>query len=201
MNNKKPSKKSKKKRLTSKHSGPTKPQESNQSFSTEFHGSVYGPVSTGSGDIIVEKLDYGIGGNKVLGHIENALRNLEKPLYDSILSIVFKLSQRNQVNTSEVLDYIAQHPLSREEANNIVSAVKKVLQTTDKQLLENTIEQSTETIQDAIESPRLGVDHKVKLSIPIIPLFLQYEGEINLDNKMNLEKMWGWLQSKFQRKN
>lgn len=46
-----------------------------------------------------------------------------------------------------------------------------------------------ETVELA-EAPGLDVKHKLKLTIPIIPLLLDYEGEFELSSKMNLENVW-----------
>ena len=43
---------------------------------------------------------------------------------------------------------------------------------------------------DLIEAPGLDVKHKLKLTIPIIPLLLDYEGEFEFNTKMNLESAW-----------
>ena len=43
---------------------------------------------------------------------------------------------------------------------------------------------------DLVEAPGLDVKHKLKLSIPLIPFLLDYEGELEFDAKMNLENAW-----------
>jgi hypothetical protein len=42
---------------------------------------------------------------------------------------------------------------------------------------------------------KLDVGHKLKVSIPIIPLILSYEGEINLKSGLNLKKAWQKLKT------
>jgi hypothetical protein len=48
-------------------------------------------------------------------------------------------------------------------------------------------------LADAIEDPKLGIKHKLKLTIPIIPFLISYEGEASWDNTLNLEKAAQWL--------
>lgn len=43
---------------------------------------------------------------------------------------------------------------------------------------------------DVVDDPKLDVGHKLKVSIPIIPLILSYEGEIDLKSGLNLKKAW-----------
>ena len=47
-----------------------------------------------------------------------------------------------------------------------------------------------------MDTPALGVAHKLKLTVPIIPFSLGYEGEIQLGSRMNLEMAWEWLKQK-----
>ena len=43
---------------------------------------------------------------------------------------------------------------------------------------------------DLVEAPGLDVKHKLKLSIPLIPFLLDYEGELEFDIRANLETAW-----------
>jgi hypothetical protein len=48
---------------------------------------------------------------------------------------------------------------------------------------------------DVVDDPKLDVSHKLKVSIPIIPLILSYEGEIDLKSGLNLKKAWQKLKT------
>jgi hypothetical protein len=56
-----------------------------------------------------------------------------------------------------------------------------------------------EDIEEIILAPHLDLKHKLKFMIPIVPLLLHYEGEIELGSRVNLEAAWDHLVSKFRR--
>jgi len=44
--------------------------------------------------------------------------------------------------------------------------------------------------EDTINSPELKVENKIKVTIPIIPLLLTYEGSYNFETGMKLDGVW-----------
>lgn len=53
-----------------------------------------------------------------------------------------------------------------------------------------------ERISEVINEPRMDVRHKLKITIPIIPVLLACEGELELSSGMNLETAWQGLIAK-----
>lgn len=53
-----------------------------------------------------------------------------------------------------------------------------------------------EKVSGVIADPTLDSNHKLKYSIPIIPLILSYEGEIELKSGLNLKKAWQGLKAR-----
>ncbi len=47
-----------------------------------------------------------------------------------------------------------------------------------------------------IADPKLNLNHKLKYTIPIIPLILSYEGEIEFKSGLNLRNAWQSLKAK-----
>jgi hypothetical protein len=45
-------------------------------------------------------------------------------------------------------------------------------------------------LSDVVDDPKLDVTHKLKVSIPIIPLILSYETEVELKSGLNLKAAW-----------
>lgn len=45
-------------------------------------------------------------------------------------------------------------------------------------------------VSEMLKSPELDFQHKVKVSLPIIPLLVDYEAEIGLGTGFNLKSMW-----------
>ena len=57
-----------------------------------------------------------------------------------------------------------------------------------------------EKVSGIIDDPKLDSNHKLKYSIPIIPLILSYEGEIELKSGLNLKKAWQSLKARIHGK-
>ena len=53
---------------------------------------------------------------------------------------------------------------------------------------------SAQEAADMVSAPELSVKHKLKVTIPIVPLLLGYEGEVELNSRLNLEASWQALQ-------
>ena len=49
--------------------------------------------------------------------------------------------------------------------------------------------QALEKVSPIIEDTKFGVDHKVKLTIPLIPAILSYEGEYKLSSGLNFSEL------------
>lgn len=47
--------------------------------------------------------------------------------------------------------------------------------------------------------PVTGVSHRFVLTVPIVPFVLNYEGEVALDGKVNLQAAWQRLLAKVRR--
>ena len=46
------------------------------------------------------------------------------------------------------------------------------------------------SLSEVVDDPKLDVTHKLKVSIPIIPLILSYETEVGLKSGLNLKAAW-----------
>jgi hypothetical protein len=53
-----------------------------------------------------------------------------------------------------------------------------------------------ERVSEVVDAPTLDVKHKLKITAPIIPLILAYEGEVELQSGLNLEAAWQRLVAK-----
>ena len=47
-----------------------------------------------------------------------------------------------------------------------------------------------ESLADVVDDLRLDVSHKLKVSLPIIPLILSYEGEVGIKSGVILKAAW-----------
>jgi hypothetical protein len=75
----------------------------------------------------------------------------------------------------------------QETLNTIQQALLEIRQTGlhDPQLV-----REVENLSAVVDDPKLDVSHKLKVSIPIIPLILSYETEVELKSGLNLKAAW-----------
>jgi hypothetical protein len=51
-----------------------------------------------------------------------------------------------------------------------------------------------------LQNPEIGTTHKLKISIPIIPFLVDYEGEIELGTSFNFQSAWKWVKNNLGRR-
>jgi len=167
---------------------------------TSFHGPVYGPVHTGEGDIQIEQLNYKNNTDErflaalrleLLQHMDVASDHMAKAILDQLSKE--RLLELNQIYAALEVQHIA-----NQEMIEILSRLNSsIAETTPNKVFPNSTF-NTEKITEIIDAPDLSVSHKLKLSIPIIPFLLDYEADIGVNSKMDLQMMWDWLTKKLQ---
>lgn len=107
--------------------------------------------------------------------------------------IMARLDAQHTAEMAALLEVFEAVAISADDHTQLLAAVSaslhevtgKIAQIPDKEL-SSTITQLT----DLVDAPSLDVKHKLKLTLPIIPLLLEYEGEIELNSRLNLETAW-----------
>jgi hypothetical protein len=118
-----------------------------------------------------------------------------------ITTIVDRLDQEQLIDTQDVLDSIA----TRQFAENLQETLLAVSDTLNEirqkeAFLEDShLTREIEKLSNVVGAPTLDVSHKLKITVPIIPFILSYEGELTLKSGMNLESAWHRLLSKVRR--
>jgi len=139
--------------------------------------------------------------------IQDSLINLRKAVlarFDAneqtiITTIVDRLDQEQLANTQAVLDGIAARQLADEEFQGTLGAIRDTINEIRQQgsfISDSNLNSKIEEISDVVDSPKLDVSHKLKVTVPIIPLILSYEGELGLKSGINLESAWKKLLNK-----
>jgi hypothetical protein len=106
-----------------------------------------------------------------------------------IRSITERLDQAQASSVQTLLDAIELDRIDQTEMAAMMVASGEAL----------TESHEVEDIEEIILAPHLDLKHKLKFMIPIVPLLLHYEGEIELGSRVNLEAAWDHLVSKFRR--
>jgi hypothetical protein len=124
----------------------------------------------------------------ILGQLDHTrLALLER--YDAsqqavITTVVQSLSQHQIIVSQTLLDALETNQLSESDIQDLVRLLEK-------QIISFSSTQSS--IAEIIKDPELDAKHKLKMSIPIIPFFLDYEGELELGIGLNLVSTWEWV--------
>ncbi len=116
-----------------------------------------------------------------------------------IATVVDRLDQSQMAVTQAVLDAVEVGRVPESELQETLIAVQHVLSEIRQQrlaLFDPTLASEVERLSEVIEAPKLDVKHKLKVTAPIIPFILSYEGEVELKSGLNLEVAWQRLVAK-----
>lgn len=115
----------------------------------------------------------------------------------TIDSITERLDQTQAEAVQTILDAIENNQIREAEMARAISAVQQALAELKQR---GTALPEHAELEETLSAPNLDVKHRLKFSIPIVPLLLEYEGEIELGSRLNLESVWNRLADKFRRK-
>ena len=96
---------------------------------------------------------------------------------------------------------IESHPVPEKEQQDTLNAVQQTLSEIRQSKAGQYSPQlmsEVEKVSGIIDDPKIDSNHKLKYSIPIIPLILSYEGEVELKSGLNLKKVWQSLKAKLR---
>lgn len=165
-----------------------------QHIKTHFHGEVKGPVHTGSGDIRIDQLTYGADEQALAQLQADLIARLDAAQYQVVTVIVTRLRAAQVQELQVLLAGLEQIQLTQQETAHWLTTVRPALaEAGEKGVL------PVSGATDIVDAPGLGVAHKLKLTLPIIPFLLGYEGEVQLASRMNLEMAWEWMKKKLGR--
>lgn len=109
-----------------------------------------------------------------------------------------------QKTVEAITQTIGYEHISNEIAQQAIDIIKKAIVDVGEGVQETAnIPHEVKIAQDIVDAPNLDVQHKLKLTIPIVPFLVSYEGEMGVGSKLNLEALWermrGWLKQKRKR--
>jgi hypothetical protein len=112
-----------------------------------------------------------------------------------IAAITERLAQPQLTTLQSILDVLEADRLSDAEMRDTLNAIHGTLTALQQQA---GLLPGEQALAEVIKAPTLGIKHKLKVTIPIIPLLLGYEGELELGSEMNLEAAWRKLVARIQ---
>ncbi len=112
-----------------------------------------------------------------------------------ILPLAQKLNQSEIVKSKKLLESIDKNLVPEESMRLILSEISQAIKISQDEKLH--LPEESEIVAEIINSPEIDAKHALKVSIPIIPFVLAYEGELGLGTGINLKEFWTNLRSKF----
>nr|WP_322719793.1 hypothetical protein [Nostoc sp. ChiQUE02]MDZ8232847.1 hypothetical protein [Nostoc sp. ChiQUE02] len=108
-----------------------------------------------------------------------------------ISSIAEQLNQTQLVLTENLLQALDSNMVSEPEMQQMLAVLEERLPS---------LPPSQAGIAEIIKNPELDVRHKLKITLPIIPTLVEYEGEFELGSGFNIKSAWQLLIAKLQRR-
>jgi len=119
-----------------------------------------------------------------------------------ISAVVQRLDESQLADVQSILDGIEAQRVPQIEQQEILKAVQQVLSEIKQNkagLLDSKLA-NVKKASEGVTDPNIDSSHKLKISIPIIPLILSYESEIGLKSVLNLKNIWQSLKAKVRGK-
>jgi hypothetical protein len=138
----------------------------------------------------------------LITEIRYLLAGTEQRLLDRILGRIDQCERRTQLEIQNVLKAIESREGPDQEILGVLINLQEQLRLlVDSQALceDTSLAQEANVIVETISTPGLDARHRLKLTVPIIPLILAYEGEVEFNIRASLEAIWkklrGWANS------
>jgi hypothetical protein len=151
-------------------------------------------------------IDYDV--MKKLDEIHDDIKSLRQSILDrfeigeqKILSSVFERLDKDKLEIiSSLLDAIKENRIPKDLTEEAVKATKDLIaEMKSIQIQDPKIAKCVESWEEAINSPELGIENMIKVTIPIIPFLLTYEGTYKFQTGMKLDSTWNKLRAFIRR--
>lgn len=119
----------------------------------------------------------------------------EKALIEPVAK---QLEEAQIIEVKSVLETIESNRVTEEETNFIVAQLQQVLVSLKEKNF--ALPSGNEAIVEALNYPTLDAKHTLKVSIPIIPFILSYEGELGLSAGVKIREAWDRWKNKLSNK-
>jgi chromosome segregation ATPase len=108
-----------------------------------------------------------------------------------------RLDQNQLATVLSIQDEIETYSVPENELQETLSALQQALvEIRQTRLNDLQLVSEAKSLSEVVDDPKLDVTHKLKVSIPIIPLILSYETEVELKSGLNLKSAWQRLKAR-----
>ena len=143
-----------------------------------------------------EKVDFLVKGQIAIYKKQAEIRQELSSRYNDsekaiIASITKQLNRMQLVLTDNLLQALDDNMVSEPEMQQMLAVLEERLPS---------LPPSQAAIVEIIKDPEIDVRHKLKVTLPIIPLLVEYEGEVEIGSGFNINSAWEQLVTKLRRK-
>ncbi len=135
--------------------------------------------------------DLKAGQERILARFELAEQRIVEP-------IVARLQGQQAEQVAAILDALETRTFPADELGRHLATIQMVLaqiNVRSAQIRDRQLAESARQVAELASAPGLDVKHKLKLTIPIVPLLVGYEAEFELSSRLNLEEAWRGVRS------
>ncbi|GAB4383796.1 MAG: hypothetical protein Kow00121_46270 [Elainellaceae cyanobacterium] len=108
-----------------------------------------------------------------------------------------KLDEPQLIEIEAVLEAVDVNPISETEVHQILDETRQLLLSLQQHNL--ALPGNNNAVLEVLNEPTIDAKHALKVSVPIIPFILSYEGELGLGAGIKLRESWESLKGKFSR--
>lgn len=142
------------------------------------------------------KLDVLLNGQEAIYENQNQIRQALLNRYDAtergIIDIITqKFNETQLVLTQNLIDALEDNLITEQEMQQMLAVLEERIPS---------LPPSQASKLEIIKDPKLDAKHKLKLTLPIIPMFVEYEGELELGSGFNIKSAWEQLVAKLRRR-
>ncbi|MBD2615000.1 MAG: hypothetical protein FWK04_16085 [Nostoc sp. GBBB01] len=141
------------------------------------------------------KLNVLLNGQVVIYENQNQMRQALLNRYDAIeraiiSAITQQLDQTQLILLQNLIDALEKNLISEQEIQQMLVALEKRIPA---------LPVSNLAVTEIIKNPELDAKHKLKITLPIVPMLVEYEGELEFGTGLNIKSAWEQLIAKLRR--
>jgi len=109
----------------------------------------------------------------------------------TIKAVAQQLDRNQLVLTQHLLDALEANQVPQQQMQQMLAVLEERVPA---------LPPSQSAIAEIIKAPELGAKHKLKVTLPLVPFLVDYEGELELGSGFNIKSAWEQLLTKLRRK-
>jgi hypothetical protein len=131
-----------------------------------------------------------------INYLRQGMLNRYEVSQRHMIAVITERLNQVQIGTiSSVLEALEADRVSEFETQQLLEGTQQMLAVLNQR---NIVLPGQQKVTEAIKAPELDAKHKLRVTVPIIPSILEYEGELELGTGINLKAAWQNLLVRFR---